>query len=76
MWQVDGDLEDLEIVLKKSDIDRPVGSGSCSALIKLLPDNSDIYVSQVTWNGYQSMLRIIKWYSFMFHHSATKGNKN
>ncbi|PVD33062.1 hypothetical protein C0Q70_08510 [Pomacea canaliculata] len=66
MFQVGGDFEDLESVLGKPDIQRPLGSGSCSALVKVLPDNSDLYVAQDTWNNYQGMLRILKVYNFSF----------
>lgn len=61
-----GDLEDLESALNKSSLTRPLGSGSCSALIKMLPNNKDLLVSHDTWGTYQSMLRIIKKYSFAF----------
>ena len=44
-----------------------LGSGSCSALVKLLPGNQDLYVSHDTWNSYQSMLRVLKKYSLGFH---------
>lgn len=67
LFNVGGDLEDLEFVLKKETKKRILGSGSCSALIKVLPDNSDIYVSQDTWNNFNSMLRILKFYDFGFH---------
>ncbi|XP_061674338.1 putative phospholipase B-like 2 [Syngnathoides biaculeatus] len=66
LFQMTGDLEDLESVLNKSRLSQPLGSGSCSALIKLLPNNKDLLVSQDTWSTYQSMLRIIKKYSFAF----------
>ncbi|XP_077417241.1 putative phospholipase B-like 2 [Vanacampus margaritifer] len=66
LFQMGGDLEDLESALNKSSPTRPLGSGSCSALIKLLPDNKDLLVSHDTWNTYQSMLRIMKKYSFAF----------
>ncbi|XP_061527664.1 putative phospholipase B-like 2 [Phycodurus eques] len=66
LFQMGGDLEDLESVLNKSSLTRPVGSGSCSALIKLLPNNKDLLVSHDTWSTYQSMLRIIKKYTFAF----------
>ncbi|BHF74146.1 Putative phospholipase B-like 2 [Sparganum proliferum] len=39
-------------------------SPSCSALIKLLPGQEDVYISQVTWQGYSSMLKVAKFYSF------------
>lgn len=61
-----GDLEDLESALNKSSLSRTLGSGSCSALVKLLPGNKELLVSHDTWNNYQSMLRIVKKYSFPF----------
>ena len=66
MLQVGGDLEDLEQALGKKDAKRVRGSGSCSALIKLLPGNKDLYVSHDTWNTYQSMLRVLKKYNFSY----------
>ena len=64
MFQVGGDIEDLESVLTNGQRRRPLGSGSCSALVKLLEGNKDLYVAQDTWNGYESMLRILKVYDF------------
>ncbi|MBN3321235.1 PLBL2 phospholipase, partial [Atractosteus spatula] len=69
LFQMGGDLEDLEAALNKSSLSRTLGSGSCSALIKLLPGNRELLVSHVTWNNYQSMLRIMKKYSFAFRKS-------
>ncbi|XP_070572931.1 putative phospholipase B-like 2 [Ptychodera flava] len=69
LLQIDGDLEDLESALTNGKLKRPLGSGSCSALIKLLPGNSDLYVSHVTWSPYQSMLRVMKKYDFGYHQS-------
>lgn len=46
---LDGDLEDL---FAMEGFEREIGDGHCSALIKILPDGSDLYVSQVTWTGY------------------------
>uniref|UniRef100_A0A131YKS0 Phospholipase B-like n=1 Tax=Rhipicephalus appendiculatus TaxID=34631 RepID=A0A131YKS0_RHIAP len=63
----DGDLEDLEGALKRRVGRKVLGSGSCSALVKVLPGNRDIYFSQVTWSTYASMLRILKKYSLRFH---------
>lgn len=66
LFQLGGDLEDLESALNKSSQTRPLGAGSCSALIKLLPNHKDLLISHDTWNTYQSMLRIIKKYMFAF----------
>lgn len=41
-------------------------TGHCSALIKLLPDNADLYVAQDTWSSFNSMTRIFKLYDFPF----------
>ncbi|XP_036418379.1 putative phospholipase B-like 2 isoform X2 [Colossoma macropomum] len=67
--QMAGDLEDLEPAFNKSSQSRAMGSGSCSALIKLLPGNKELLVSHDTWNNYQSMLRIMKKYNFSFRMS-------
>ncbi|TNN43272.1 putative phospholipase B-like 2 [Liparis tanakae] len=72
LFQMGGDLEDLESALNKSSRTRPLGSGSCSALIKLLPNNKDLLVSHDTWNSYQAMLRIIKKYMFAFRVSPSE----
>ncbi|KAM7019025.1 putative phospholipase B-like 2 [Tautogolabrus adspersus] len=66
LFQMGGDLEDLESALNKSSQTRPLGSGSCSALIKLLPNTKELLVSHDTWNMYQAMLRIMKKYIFAF----------
>lgn len=68
-----GDLEDLESALNKSSELQPLGSGSCSALIKLLPNNKELLVSHDTWNTYQAMLRIMKKYMFAFKVSPLGG---
>ncbi|XP_072352395.1 putative phospholipase B-like 2 isoform X1 [Scyliorhinus torazame] len=66
LFQMAGDLEDLELVFNKTDSSKAFGSGSCSALIKLLPGNKDLLVSHDTWTNYQTMLRIIKKYKLSF----------
>uniref|UniRef100_A0A1B6E6W8 Phospholipase B-like n=1 Tax=Clastoptera arizonana TaxID=38151 RepID=A0A1B6E6W8_9HEMI len=43
------------------------GSGRCSAIVKLLPDLSDLYVAHNTWTGYQWMLRQVKKYKLNYH---------
>ncbi|XP_052256063.1 putative phospholipase B-like 2 isoform X2 [Dreissena polymorpha] len=60
------DMEDIPNAMKP----KVTGSGSCSALIKLLPGYKDLYVSQDTWSTYQSMLRMLKKYDFAFQTGA------
>ncbi|XP_067911223.1 putative phospholipase B-like 2 isoform X2 [Heterodontus francisci] len=69
LFQMVGDLEDLENVFNKTDSSKAFGSGSCSALIKLLPGNKDLLVAHDTWTNYQTMLRIIKKYKLSFKSS-------
>ncbi|XP_054925794.1 putative phospholipase B-like 2 isoform X2 [Dermacentor andersoni] len=57
-----GDVQDLEMVLKRRVVSRVTGDGSCSALVKVLPLHKDLYVSHNTWTKYSSMLRILKKY--------------
>ncbi|XP_063502823.1 putative phospholipase B-like 2 isoform X2 [Pongo pygmaeus] len=66
LLQLSGDLEDLELALNKTKIKPSLGSGSCSALIKLLPGQGDLLVAHNTWNNYQHMLRVIKKYWLQF----------
>merc|ERR1712241_953732 len=71
-----GDMEDLEEALKSQfnlDVNLPVvlGDGRCSALIKLLPNNSDLYVSQVAWTQFNAMTRISKRYHLAYKTSDT-----
>ncbi|XP_060063840.1 putative phospholipase B-like 2 [Ylistrum balloti] len=70
--QVGGDLEDLEEALHKPTKSRVLGSGSCSALVKLLPGAKDLFVSHDTWSSYMSMLRVLKKYDIPFHDSQGK----
>ncbi|NXW56764.1 PLBLB protein, partial [Eurystomus gularis] len=70
LLQLGGDLEDLESALNRSSARRVLGSGSCSALLKLLPGHRDLLVAHDTWTSYQSMLRIIKKYTLPFRVSA------
>ncbi|KAM9743645.1 putative phospholipase B-like 2 [Menidia menidia] len=71
LFQMGGDIEDLESALNRSSQTQPLGSGSCSALIKLLPKNKELLVSHDTWNTYQAMLRIMKKYTFAFKMSPS-----
>ena len=50
-------------------------SGHCSAIVKPLPDGSDLFVAHNTWSDYDWMLRVMKKYSFHFkslQHNKTK----
>lgn len=75
LLQIAGDLEDLEPALNKTSTDPSLGSGSCSALIKLLPGARDLLVAHNTWNSYQNMLRIIKKYRLQFREGPQGGRK-
>nr|XP_012788766.1 unnamed protein product [Sorex araneus] len=74
LLQISGDLEDLEVALNKTRAQRVLGSGSCSALIKLLPGGRDLLVAHNTWSSYQHLLRVIKKYRFSFRESPREGS--
>ncbi|KAI0207905.1 putative phospholipase B-like 2 [Lamellibrachia satsuma] len=84
LLQVGGDVEDLAQAFGGEDHHsnhqsihgnkRIVGSGHCSALIKLLSGNQDLYVAQDTWTGYNGMLRVLKKYDFGYHILPAKGS--
>eukprot|EP01133_Synstelium_polycarpum_P003946 gene3946-4569_t len=40
----------------------------CSALLRVLPNNQDVYSAHTTWRYYYAMLRIYKYYNFAFQH--------
>ncbi|XP_070812719.1 putative phospholipase B-like 2 [Pituophis catenifer annectens] len=69
LFQLGGDLEDLESAFHKPEEEDALGSGSCSALIKFLPGHQDLLVSHDTWNNYEAMLRILKKYTLPFRTS-------
>lgn len=71
-FQLHGDLDDLESALGGANTSARVpGSGSCSALVKLLSD--DLLVGHNTWTSYYNMLRIYKLYDLRYHISPTDG---
>ncbi|MCP9259037.1 putative phospholipase B-like 2 [Dirofilaria immitis] len=45
----------------------------CSGLIKLAPDNADLFVAHVTMSGYETMNRILKFYKFAFDKQKVPG---
>lgn len=67
LMQVEGDLDGLEQALGRNTPSKKFGSGSCSALVKLLPGNKDLLISHDTWGPYNSMLRLFKFYNLPFH---------
>ena len=77
--QISEDIDDLETAfsMKKSEKSPILNSnaGSCSALIKVLPSNSDLYTAHDTWADYHSMLRMIKLYDLPYHTSPDSGNR-
>jgi hypothetical protein len=38
--------------------------GHCSSLVRLSPNNRDLFVGHTTWNDYAKMTRIFKYYNF------------
>ena len=66
--QISGDLESLEAALSADHQPRGkvIGAGKCSALVKLLPDNAELFVSHDTWSDYHGMLRVYKLYDLPF----------
>ncbi|KAH9642306.1 hypothetical protein HF086_009670 [Spodoptera exigua] len=64
-----GDLDELAFALSlpKSNPENRLFDEHCTGLVKLLPDHSNLYVSHVTWNSYQSMLRLHKMYVMYLH---------
>ncbi|XP_061458352.1 putative phospholipase B-like 2 [Rhineura floridana] len=70
LFQMWGDLGDLQVAFNKSGKPPIPDSDSCSAFIKLLPGNQDLLVSHDTWTFYRSMLRMLKKYTLPFRTSA------
>ncbi|KAK7862395.1 hypothetical protein R5R35_004170 [Gryllus longicercus] len=75
LWHnIQGDLEDLTTIFgprvrsgggrvtHEERWSRVLGSGSCSALVKVLPGATDLLVGHDTWSSYQNMLRVEKLY--------------
>lgn len=70
MMNMAWDLDTLVDVLADDTEREKIGNthiGHCSAMIKLLPDYSDLIVGHNTWTGYNTMLRILKKYNFTIH---------
>ncbi|KAM3959356.1 putative phospholipase B-like 2 isoform 1-T2 [Aphomia sociella] len=70
-----GDLDELAFAMSmpKESPEGMLFPDHCTGLVKLLPDLSNLYTSQVTWNSYQSMLRFQKMY--VLRYSVSPGSK-
>lgn len=73
LLNIDGELEDLEKALKAPKLRRVSEGGHSSALVKVLPDNSELFVSHVTGSRYSTMLRILKKYTLNYHQTHLGG---
>ncbi len=77
-----GDLGELDSLLDSNQRSAGLGKNhqrrrsrpSCSGLIKVLPNLSDILASQVTWNSYGCMIRILKKYNLQVHTTTRTGS--
>uniref|UniRef100_A0A0N4W2Y6 Phospholipase B-like n=1 Tax=Haemonchus placei TaxID=6290 RepID=A0A0N4W2Y6_HAEPC len=70
-----GDFYDLEKKLNKSrDPVQDQLGGRCSGLIKVAPNNTDLFISQVTMSGFQNMLRVLKLYKFGYDREFFPGH--
>lgn len=68
-FNIEGDLLDLEHALKRTPDTMSVSIvPACSALIKVVGDNQDIFFAHDSWFLYRSMLRIQKKYTFPWHY--------
>ena len=74
LLQVGGDLEDLAHFGTCNETGPVFDAGRCSALIRLTPNNADLLVSQSTWAGLNSMLRMYKMYELPFLMSDVENN--
>lgn len=67
-----GDLLDLEHKFGRLKDTNSLATLTCSALIKLAPENRDIYFAHTSWFTYKSLLRVQKKYKFHWH-TAVQG---
>ncbi len=64
---------ELELILDKSHKNK-LRDGSCSAIVKVLEDGSDLYVAHNTWAWYSIMLRVFKKYELNYHRLPNNSN--
>ncbi|CAF3461697.1 unnamed protein product [Rotaria socialis] len=71
LFQVVESVGDLAGRLKVPNVPK---HDSCSALIKILPNNSDIFVSHADWSNFRTMLKVIKRYSMPLKRTPMAGS--
>uniref|UniRef100_A0A915Q441 Phospholipase B-like n=1 Tax=Setaria digitata TaxID=48799 RepID=A0A915Q441_9BILA len=69
MIHLAGELIDLGNMFGNNE----TNAGHCSGLVKLAPDNADLFVAHVTMSGYETMNRILKFYKFAFDKQKVPG---
>eukprot|EP00042_Codosiga_hollandica_P042942 m.401136 g.401136 ORF g.401136 m.401136 type:complete len:559 (+) comp56440_c0_seq2:369-2045(+) len=72
-----GDMEDLANVFGvEGEFESAFfENGHCSALLRLLPDGSDVFIAQATWSSMNSMLRTYKMYDFDWSLDGTTNDR-
>lgn len=55
----------------KEEIELPERYSHCSVLVRLSDDGQTLYSAHDTWNTYNAMLRVFKYYNFNFNHPST-----
>lgn len=72
MFSLVGDFLDLEPALRRTSDQRSLSQApACSALVKIVGENDDIYIAHDAWFLYRSMLRIQKKYVFPWHYKPS-----
>ncbi|CAG2104670.1 unnamed protein product [Medioppia subpectinata] len=64
------ELGELEQALNRTKKTFELSDGRCSAIVKVLEDGSDLFVSHNSWSGYSTMLRILKKYNLNYKNIA------
>uniref|UniRef100_A0A0N5AVB9 Phospholipase B-like n=1 Tax=Syphacia muris TaxID=451379 RepID=A0A0N5AVB9_9BILA len=68
-----GEFFDLEKKFNKT-VDPTTLRESCSGLVKIAPNNADLFFSHVTMNGFQYMTRVLKMYKFGYNTTQVPGH--
>lgn len=84
LLQLNGDIGEITAALGVYDDLKEGSNGkqyfssraSCSALVKLFPFQKDIFISHNTWQEYESMLKVMKYYEFDWHLTRNPGELN